>query len=66
VRFIKYIKAWVTKIRYWRITKWNAHIVYHKSIKKYIVFCQKCHEYICFDGQCSNPICPEEIRDMRE
>lgn len=66
MRFKKYIKAWCIKIKYWYITGWNAHIVYHKYIKRYIVFCQKCHEYICSDGLCSNPICPEEIRDIKE
>jgi len=66
MRSIEYVKALIIKIKYWHITNWNAHIVYHKPIKRYIVFCEQCHEYICSDGLCSNGICPEEIRDMRE
>lgn len=66
MRIIKYLSAWVIKLKYWQITAWNAHIVYHKPIKRYIVFCEKCHEYICPDGICSNPFCPEEIRDMAD
>ena len=66
MRFIKYLKAWSIKIRYWYHTGWNGHIVYNVARNSYIIFCEKCHEYICTDGQCSNTICPEEIRDIKE
>ena len=66
MKFIKYLKAWLVKIKYWYYTSWNGHIVYNRARNNYIIFCEKCHEYICSDGLCSNSMCPEEIRDIRE
>lgn len=56
-RIIEYIKAVIILIK----AKGQGRIWYCSTIKRYIVFCDKCGEYICNDGMCSNPFHPERI-----
>jgi len=47
---------------YW--SEYGSNKKYIKVAKRYIYFCKKCGEYITKEFGCSNPICPEEIKDM--
>lgn len=44
-------------------SKFGSHKRYIKSLKKYVLFCNKCGEYITKETGCSNPWCPEKIED---
>lgn len=46
-------------------SKFGSHKKYIKTIKKYVYFCNRCGEYITKDTGCSNPICPEETKELK-